>query len=182
MITGAMAEIDDFLGRAHAFAFAVRDIVEQPILDRAAGCQITVSQVKLLKLVATTGFYTLSDVALFLHVSNAAASKAVDRMVRRNLLVRREDERDRRSRHLTLTAAGSRLLDAYESARERKLQGIFVNFPRQELKRAAELLDRLSLDLINRTGNSDTSKFRNLLLRKVPGPSARAAELLLPAL
>lgn len=150
-----LAEIDDFLGSARLFASAVHDIVEQRILDGVAGGRLTVSQVKLLKLVARTELYTLGDVASFLHVSNAAASRAVERMVRRNLLRRTEDEKDRRATHVSLTPAARQLLDAYEAARRLKLEGVFGQFPRQELRRAAELLDRISAQIVDYSSDSE---------------------------
>ena len=144
-----LREIDDFLASTHVFAAAVRDVVEQRILDQVAGGQVTVPQVKLLKLVAMTQGYTLGDVASFLDVSNAAASKAVDRLVRRDLLQRSEDPDDRRAMHLSLTQAGDCLLSAYESARRRKLESIFEQFAAEDLQRAAELLDRISADIVD---------------------------------
>ena len=151
----SLREIDDFLGSAHVFASAIADIIEQGLLEKAAEGQVTASQMKLLKLVAMTDSYTLGDVASFLRVSNAAASKAVDRLVRRDLLRRTEDQQDRRVLHLHLTRAGSRLLAAYENARQRKLQSIFVQFPSEELQRTSELLDRLSADLVDHTSNPE---------------------------
>ena len=150
-----LREIDDFLGSAHVFASAVADIIEQRLLDKAAEGQVTASQMKLLKLVAMTNSYTLGDVASFLRVSNAAASKTVDRLVRRDLLRRTEDQKDRRVMHLRLTEAGLRLLTAYESARQRKLQSVFVQFPPEELRRTSELLDRLSADIVDHTSNPE---------------------------
>ena len=47
-------KIDDFLGSTHIFAAAVREVVERRPLDRVAGGQVTVAQMKLLKLVAMT--------------------------------------------------------------------------------------------------------------------------------
>ncbi|MGO9011984.1 MAG: MarR family winged helix-turn-helix transcriptional regulator [Bryobacteraceae bacterium] len=151
----SLREIDDFLGSAHIFASAVTDIIEQKLLEKIAEGQVTASQMKLLKLVGTTDSYTLGDVASFLRFSNAAASKTVDRLVRRDLLRRTEDQRDRRVLHLHLTRAGRRLLAAYENARQRKLQSIFVQFPPEELQRASELLDRLSADLVDHTSNPE---------------------------
>src|ERR1019366_7403820 len=137
----SLREIDDFLGSAHVFASAVADIIEQRLLEMTADGQVTASQMKLLKLVAMTDSYTLGDVASFLRISNGAASKAVDRLVRRDLLRRTDDPNDRRVMHLRLTQAGRRLLTAYESARQRKLQSIFVQFPPEDLQRTSELLD-----------------------------------------
>lgn len=177
-----MAEIDDFLGSAHVFASAVRNVVEQGLLDHVAGGQLTVPQVKVLKLVAMTHSYTLGDVASFLDVSNAGASKAVDRLVRRNLLRRTEDEKDRRAMHLSLTEAGRGLLAAYEDARRSKLEGIFAQFPREELQRAAELLDRISADIVDHTAAGGVlSEVRDLFSGEVPHSPARPAQLFLPA-
>ncbi|MGA2196484.1 MAG: MarR family winged helix-turn-helix transcriptional regulator, partial [Bryobacteraceae bacterium] len=60
---------------------------------------------------------------------------------------------DRRVMHLCLTPASRRLLAAYETARERKLQAIFVQFPPEELRRASDLLDRLSADIVDHGSN-----------------------------
>ena len=151
----SLSEIDDFLGSAHVFASAVADIIEQRLLEKAVEGQVTASQMKLLKLVAMTNSYTLGDVASFLRVSNAAASKAVDRLVRRGLLRRTEDQKDRRVMHLRLAETGRRLLTAYESARQRKLESIFVQFPPEELRRTSELLDRLSADIVDHSSNPE---------------------------
>jgi DNA-binding MarR family transcriptional regulator len=149
----SLDRIDDFLGSAHVFASAVTDMIERRLLEQAGDGQVTSAQMNLLKLVGTTDSYTLGDVAAFLRVSNAGASKAVDRLVRRNLLRRTEDPRDRRVMHLHLTQASRRLLHAYESARRHKLQSIFVQFPPEELRSASALLDRLSADIVDHTAN-----------------------------
>ncbi len=147
--------IDDFLGSAHVFASAVDEVVEARLLREVAGDQVTVSQLKLLKLVAMTDAQTIGDVALFLGVSNAAASKAVDKLVRRKLLRRAEGEKDRRVIHLSLTPASRRVLGAYEQAKEQVLAGIFQKFSEQDLRRTADLLDRLSADIVQNNGQDE---------------------------
>lgn len=155
MSTRQPRAIDDFLGSAHVFASAVSDVIESGLLRDVAGDQVTVSQLKLLKLVAMTDEQTIGDVALFLGVSNAAASKAVDKLVRRKLLRRAEGETDRRLIHLSLTPASRRLLEAYEQAKARKLDGVFRKFSEEDLRRAADLLDRLSADLVDHSGKDE---------------------------
>jgi MarR family transcriptional regulator, temperature-dependent positive regulator of motility len=139
----------DFLGSTHVFASAVEDILEKRVLDEIAGRHLTLSQFKLLKMVALTDAHTISDVAMFLGVSNAAASKAVDKLVRRKLLRRAEGQPDRREIRLSLTGSSRRLLAAYEEKKERKLAQVFRGFPNDELRRAARLLDRLSAGLVD---------------------------------
>ena len=138
----------DFLGSTRVFTSAIDEIVEKVILKEVAGEQLTLSQFKLLYMVAMTEARTIGDVALFLGVSNAAASKAVDRLVRRKLLRRAEGKPDRREICLSLTDSGSRLIDSYEMKMDRKLTEVFDGFPEDELIHAARLLDRLSAGLV----------------------------------
>lgn len=137
--------IHDFLASAHVFAAAVADEVEESLLKRTGGKEITSSQLKLLKLVSLTETQTIGSVAAFLDVSAAAASKAVDRLVRKGLVARSEGASDRRFINLALTDSGRRRLEAYESARRRRLLEMFGDFAGVELKRASALLDRMSL-------------------------------------
>jgi len=145
----------DFLGSAQVFASAVEDVVEKQILEESAGKQFTLSQFKLLKMVALTDAHTISDVALFLGISNAAASKAVDKLVRRNLLRREEGQPDRREICLSLTESSHQLLATYEEKKERKLAQVFRGFSSDELRRTARLLDRLSAELVDHHSNPD---------------------------
>jgi DNA-binding MarR family transcriptional regulator len=140
--------IDEFLGSAHVFASAFSSVIEQELL-REVDQQVTVAQLKLLKLVSITEAQTIGDVASFLGVSNAAASKGVDKLVRMMLLRRSEAESDRRSIHLSLTQPGKRLVAAYEAARQRKLEQVFAKFDPGELRQAAALLDRLSAQIVH---------------------------------
>jgi DNA-binding MarR family transcriptional regulator len=140
--------IQDFLGSAHIFYSAVGEAVEKRLLREVAGKELTFSQLKLLRLVDLADAQSVSDVAAFLGVSSAAASKAVDRLVRRNLLHRAEGKPDRRAIHLSLTEQSRRLLGAYEQARGRELTRIFQKFPESELRGAARLLDQLSADIL----------------------------------
>jgi DNA-binding MarR family transcriptional regulator len=144
------ALINDFLGSSHIFALAVGTVIEERLWNEAAGNQLTVTQMQLLKLVSYPGCsHTIGDVATFLGVSNAAASKAVDKLVRLMLVRRREGESDRRAIHLSLTGPGRRMLEAYTAAAQKKLAEVFSQFGVDELQPVVELLDRLSASLMN---------------------------------
>ncbi len=148
------ALIQDFLGSAQIFASAVSDVVEKQLL-REISRDLTPSQFRLLQMVALTDAQTISDVALFLRVSSAAASKAVDKLVRRNLLRREEGHPDRREIRLSLTGVSRKLLDVHKDLRLRRLSKIFRQFPPEQLRRTAELLARLSADLVDHSSKSD---------------------------
>lgn len=147
--------VNDFLGSTQVFATAVKDVIEEALLRETAGDRITHAQFKLLKLVANTDAHSVGEVAAFLGISNAAASKAVDKLVRRNLLVRAEGATDRRATELSLTRRSRRLLAAYDQARERKLAKAFREFSPEALQQSMEILDRLSAGIINHTAKSE---------------------------
>ena len=154
MASGETAQlVHEFLGSAHIFYSALSETVEKRLLRTVAGSQLTFSQLKLVRLVDLTDGQSISDVAAFLGVSNAAASKAVDKLVRRKLLRRAEGKTDRRATHLSLTQAGRRLLAAYEEARDRELTQVFEKLPREDLRLAAGLLDQLSAGILERDGH-----------------------------
>ncbi len=136
--------IYDFLCSARVFAKAVRDVIEGAVLREVAGGKLTTSHLKLLCLVAQTDSATIGDVATFLGVSSPAASKTVEKLVRRRLLRRSDTQGDRRTSQLSLTEASRRLLLIYEAARNQRAAEIFAQYPPEVIQHTAELLDRLA--------------------------------------
>lgn len=151
--------LNDFLASTHIFSTAMTELLDEQI-RAVIGKQFTLSQLKLLKMVARTNTGTISEVAAFLGVSNAAASKAVDRLVRRGLILRKEKEEDRRAISLSLSEEGLRVLEIYEEAQYRTLDGLFQRFTPQDLAAAGDLLDRLSADLVDAGARPDELCFR----------------------
>jgi DNA-binding MarR family transcriptional regulator len=147
--------IHEFLGSAHIFASALNEVVEKRLLEEVAGKHLTFSQFRLLKMVAQTDAQTITDVALFLGISNAAASKAVDKLVRRKLLRRAEGRPDRREISLSLTESSRRLLAAYDEVKDRKLGEVFGHLSPEELQRTSQLLDRLSAGIVDHTASAE---------------------------
>jgi len=147
--------INDFLGSTQVFATAVRNVVEEKLLREIAPRQLTLSQFRLLRLVAMTDARTLGDVATFLGVSNPAASKAVDKLVRRGLLLRSEAETDRRAIELSLTEPSRQLLGAYDAAKNRTLARVFRRLSPKDLRHTAELLDQLSAVIVDHTARAE---------------------------
>ena len=141
--------VHDFLGSAQIFTNAVNDLMEEQLREIAED-QLTFSQLKLLKMVSLTDNYTVSDVAAFLGVSNAASSRAVDRLVKRELVDRSEAETDRRAVKLSLTEKGRRLLESYDAASNRVLERLFGEVSPDQLRRTAKLLDQLSVNIVER--------------------------------
>jgi DNA-binding MarR family transcriptional regulator len=151
--TNTPEAINELLGSVQVFSWAVRNVLEEELLREAARGRLNFSRLKLLKLVAFTDSHTIGDVAAFLGVSNTAASKAVDKLVRRRLLRRTEGHVDRRASELSLTGEGRRLLSAYEAARDQKLTEIFNACGPEQLCGTIATLDRLSANIVDHTAN-----------------------------
>jgi len=134
---------NEFLSSARVLAWSVREVIERTVLREVAGKDFTFSQLKLLYLVAHTDTLNITDAATFLGVSPPAASKAVDKLVRRRLLRRAETQQDRRTSHLSLTETSRKLMDAYITARDQRVRAVFSQFSAEELRRTSEVLDPL---------------------------------------
>jgi DNA-binding MarR family transcriptional regulator len=145
--------IYEFLSAARVFAKAVRDVIEGAVLEGVAGTKLTLTQLKLLYLVANAESVTIGEAARFLGVSSPAASKTVEKLVRRRLLRRNDTQRDRRSSNLSLTESGSRLLQSYEEARNQKAIEIFSQYSPDVLRHTAELLDNLACVIASQQSN-----------------------------
>lgn len=74
---------------------------------------ITMAQAKVLHLVGTTGELHMSELVHALGVSVSTVSEVVDRLVEHGFLARRDDPADRRQVVVSLTPAGTSLLDRF---------------------------------------------------------------------
>jgi DNA-binding MarR family transcriptional regulator len=151
--------INDFLASTHIFYSAVNELMEEHLREDL-GNELTVPQYRLLKLVGATKIGNISDVAIFGRVTNAAASKAVDRLVRRGLMARTESAKDRRVSNLSLTPEGRELLERYEAVQSQVLEGLFRQFMPEEFTHMVQLLDRLSADIVGMESGPQQLCFR----------------------
>jgi len=151
--------LQDFLGSTQIFTSVVNDLMEEQ-LRGVNDDGVTFSQLKLLKMVSLTEGYSVSNVAQFLGVSTAAASRAVDRLVRRGLVDRTVSADDRRAVRLSLTDEGEALLATYDGAAHRALAQIFGDVPAEQMRQVGDLLDRLSLVIVERADGRDEVCFR----------------------
>jgi DNA-binding MarR family transcriptional regulator len=139
--------INDFMGSVRILATTIDEWMEEELKETTKS-RVTSSQLRVLKLVARTNARRIGDVADFLAVSNAAASKAVDRLVRRGLLRRNESPSDRRAVELSLTPEGRAVLAQYEAATNQVLKEVFGSLPADQLQATADFLDQLSTRMV----------------------------------
>ena len=136
--------ISELLGSAHVFAAAIRHVMEDNVLRSVAGEKSSFTRLKVLKLLSLGETQAVGDIAVFLGVSAAAASKTVDKLVRRGHVERKEDAQDRRAARLLLTESGRKTLESYELERNSRMAQAFADYSSLDIKKATEILDRLS--------------------------------------
>jgi DNA-binding MarR family transcriptional regulator len=147
--------VNELLGSAHLFLAAVSGVMEQKLLSEIVGKQLSLSQLKILKLLDLAEAQNVGDVAAFLGVSDAAASKSVDRLARLKYLRRTESRKDRRSSDLSLAAAGRKLLNRYETAKDHKLAEMFRDLDADELRQTSAILDRMTTGIVHDSTNPE---------------------------
>ncbi|MCU0280580.1 MAG: MarR family transcriptional regulator [Acidimicrobiia bacterium] len=142
----ALEAINDLLASTAIFSTTSSDLLAG-VLTEVAGDRLTFAQLKLLRLVERQGRLNIGDVAAFLGISNAAASKAVDRLVRAGLLGRAEAPDDRRATQVSVTGDGRGLLEAFETRSSAALLRLLSGAGLRQLRDLTTSLDRLSVSL-----------------------------------
>ncbi|MBI2503169.1 MAG: MarR family transcriptional regulator [Candidatus Latescibacteria bacterium] len=133
-----------FLHHAHIFASTVREILEEKYLRQTTTLDVTVPQFNLLKLIAHNGKHQVGELASFLGVSQAAASKNVDKLVRLKLIIREVQQSDRRAASLSLTHKGKSVIHRYEALKEEKLKEILESLTAGELATLMQGLEKVA--------------------------------------
>jgi DNA-binding MarR family transcriptional regulator len=136
-----------FLRNSHIFAYAVRDIMERKFLRDTSPLPLTLSQFHLLKLLSINGQHQVTEIAEFLGVSPAAASKNIDKLEGLGLMVRTPSEGDRRATLLSVNSKGRRLVKAYEELKAARLYPILESFKPKEIEELTRLLELISVEV-----------------------------------
>jgi DNA-binding MarR family transcriptional regulator len=140
----------DYLGllrNSHIFAAAVREVLEQKFLEETAPSPLSLSQFHLLKLLSIRGSHQVREVADFLGMSTAAASKNITKLEGLGLLERNRSEGDRRATELSITPKGRRTVLSYEELKAARLYPLLTEFSESELEEFTRLLERFSVRL-----------------------------------
>ena len=152
-------QINDLLGSAVVFASAISDLMAEQ-LEQVAGNRVTFAQLKVLKLLSLKGRLGVTDVAAFMGISPAAASKGIDRLVRSGMLERAEARRDRRALRVSLTKKATDMLDEYDGLTAERLDEIFGHMSERQLSSLAKSLDELSISIVNHEEAAEDACFR----------------------
>jgi DNA-binding MarR family transcriptional regulator len=149
MSTNGSVKADEFVANLHLFTFLTRHNMEEKFVDQVSEKQISFIQMNLLRVLGRYPGQKVGDVAKFMDVSYPAATKTVDKLVRLNLLRRKEDTKDRRIAHLFLTANGQKVVDKYNCYKEEQIGKVIEKFHAEVINELNEKLLDLSRAIVD---------------------------------
>lgn len=93
------------------------------------GEEVTLTQYRSLVVLASRGPQRVAALAEALAVTPPTASRMCERLVRKGLVTRRADRRDRRQVRIALSPAGRRLVDAVTARRRAEIEQLIASIP-----------------------------------------------------
>ncbi|GAA0540222.1 hypothetical protein GCM10010172_21840 [Paractinoplanes ferrugineus] len=106
--------------------------------DPLFSSHLTLSQLKILMLLARHGNVSGGELAGLLDVGLATLSGMVDRLVQQDLVARTEDAHDRRVRRIGLSRKGSQLIGSILNAGESKMRALLSRLSDEQLEIVAQ--------------------------------------------
>ena len=137
---------------AHAsdlFVAIIEKLMTQRMLDESFEQQVTPAQLVALRYLSLNESSLMSDVAEGLGISFPAATKTVDRLVRKELASRAEDPHDRRVVRIRLTDRGKQLVEDVYAERGRRFASVLERLDagaRDTLQRSMESFISAAID------------------------------------
>ncbi|HWF31573.1 MAG TPA: MarR family transcriptional regulator [Solirubrobacteraceae bacterium] len=132
------AVLEAVLGASRALvAIAARSLAD-------AGEEVTLTQYRSLVVLASRGPQSLGALAEQLGVTPPTVSRMCDRLVRKQLILRRAEPSDRRQIRVALSARGRRLVDEVTGRRREEIARLLSSMSAEEQTSLATSLQRLA--------------------------------------
>ena len=106
--------------------------------------EVTLTQYRTLVVLASRGAQSLAGLADAVGVAPSTATRMCDRLVRKRLIRRTEEQGDRRQLRVSLTRQGRVLVDAVTEARRREIRNILAAITRSEQDTLVTALGRFA--------------------------------------
>jgi len=120
----------------------INELYENTFLKGQEPEHVSKTQFSILRILSVGGTHAPSELADILHISRAAASKNVEKLVRQKLVNRTFVEEDRRIVQVSLTHAGSKLVNLYEDISLKKQDEALSKFSENERDEFSKLLGK----------------------------------------
>ncbi|MBL7255124.1 MarR family winged helix-turn-helix transcriptional regulator [Paractinoplanes lichenicola] len=116
----------------------LQDLIAEDREDPLFSSHLTLSQLKILMLLARHGSVSGGELAGLLGIGAAALTGMIDRLVVQDLVARAEDPHDRRVRRIALTRTGRDLIGSIFNAGDEKMRTILSRLSAEELDLVAQ--------------------------------------------
>ena len=140
---------------AEVFVETVQRCTQEAMCCEYDNEEITPSLMECLQYVCLHGASPVRQIGWGLDVSVSAASQLVDRLVRRGLATRRENETDRRLAKVDLTDAGREVVGQMRKRRSEWFASIVENMPKSKRQALLEGLEGFLRVALAHDGNID---------------------------
>lgn len=151
--------VSDVEHASDLFVAIVEKLMTQRMLDESFDQQVTPAQVVALRYLSLNESSLMSDVAEGLSISFPAATKTIDRLVRKGLASRAEDPHDRRVVRIRLTEQGKQLVTEVFAERARRFNTVL-----ERLDPDARASLHRSMEVFITSAINDTETARSLCL------------------
>lgn len=118
-------------------AIAARSLAE-------VGERVTLTQYRSLVVLASRGPQRVAELAEAVAVTPPTASRMCERLVKKGLVTRRADRRDRRQVRITLSSAGRLLVDTVTARRRAEIERLITSMPLEAQGQIVAALGHLS--------------------------------------
>ncbi len=109
-----------------------------------AGEEVTLTQYRTLVILASRGPQGIAALAEAVSVTPPTASRLCERLVRKGLVRRRTDRRDRRQVRIALTEVGGQLVDRVTENRRKEITDLLASIPPEAQHAVVSALQQLS--------------------------------------
>src|SRR5690242_12971564 len=134
----ALAEKQQLIADIMGAQQKLQDVIAEDRADPLFSSHLTLSQLRILMLVARHGSVSGSELAGMVGIGAAALTGMIDRLVVQDLVARAEDPHDRRVRRIALTRAGKELIASIFNAGEEKMRTLLSRLSAEELEVVAQ--------------------------------------------
>ena len=151
-----MSELDSVLQEnIRIMAQVVTEICQRNTRKQASDIPLSRNQCYILKILATSGEFLISELARILDMSPAAASKNIDRLEQLGLVVRQAHSGDRRSLEVKLQDKGRQIVEEVTQITVRKMGPLMAQFSEAEKTQLLGYLQRVVKYTLADENNTD---------------------------
>jgi DNA-binding MarR family transcriptional regulator len=118
------------------------DIVQRKNFLRSTTLDLTKNQFIILKILTTTGPLSLGEISDLLNISKAATSKNIDYLVKKRLISRKIDSKNRRKVDLSILTKGNDIIDRYNKYCEKKIKTVVSHYSSKEQAVFNKMIDK----------------------------------------